>query len=57
MGQALGVGVAGLLIARISTATLLIGGAAGVLLVALNFGHRLARRLERRAAAAGEASP
>ena len=47
MGQAVGVGVAGLLIAHVATGALLAGGAIGVLAVALNF----ARRLERRALA------
>lgn len=44
MGQAVGVGIAGLLIARVSTASLLAGGAAGVLLLALNFARRLRAR-------------
>ncbi|NHZ35869.1 MFS transporter [Massilia rubra] len=41
MGQATGVGVAGLLLAHVGTAALLVGGALGLLAVALNFSRRL----------------
>ncbi|NHZ61387.1 MFS transporter [Massilia genomosp. 1] len=41
MGQASGVGVAGLLLAHVGTAALLVGGALGLLAVALNFSRRV----------------
>lgn len=41
MGQATGVGVAGLLLAHVGTAALLVGGALGLLAVALDFSRRL----------------
>lgn len=41
MGQAMGVGVAGLLIAHVGAAALLVGGALGLLAVALHFSHRV----------------
>ncbi|NHZ42714.1 MFS transporter [Massilia aquatica] len=44
MGQAMGVGVAGLLLAHVGTAALLLGGALGLLAVALNFSRRVRMR-------------
>ncbi|NHZ93010.1 MFS transporter [Massilia sp. CCM 8733] len=44
MGQAMGVGLAGLLLAHAGTAALLAGGALGLLAVALNFSRRVRRR-------------
>jgi len=41
MGQAVGVGVAGRLTTHVSTGALLLGGAAGVLVVSLNFARRV----------------
>jgi predicted MFS family arabinose efflux permease len=41
MGQATGVGLAGLLLARVGAAALLAGGALGLLALALNFSRRL----------------
>lgn len=44
LGQAVGVGIAGALIARVASGSLMLGGAVGVLAVALHFAHRLATK-------------
>ena len=52
LGQAVGVAAAGALVARLGTGTIIVTGACGVLLVALNFARSRSRRDHRSAASA-----